>query len=83
MLDDLVSSTNKLIDYDEKASYFIAKELALLEINLMWFPSKYAENVARLRSLADHVNITFKNNTHGKKLAADIRETANRLSKKI
>ena len=82
MLDSLVASTLELREYDNRASYFIAKELALIEINLLWHPHMFDDNVARLKSLAQHVTVTFKNNDTAKELASDIRHMALTLAHK-
>lgn len=72
MLDELIATTLELREYDSRASYFIAKELALIEISMLWYPDKFRDNLARLRSLSQHVKITFKNNDLATKLAKDI-----------
>lgn len=69
MLNSLIQQALKLKKVDERASYFIAKELALIEINLTWFPYKNLDSTARLRSLAQHVKLTFKDNDDAKELA--------------
>lgn len=82
MLNALIESTLELREVNEKASYFIAKELALIEVNMLWYPDKLRGNIARLRSLSNHVKITFKNNELSKQLASDIRTIANCIEKK-
>lgn len=82
MLDSLIASTLELREYDNRASYFIAKELALIEINLLWHPHQFDDNVARLKSLAQHVTVTFKDNDTAKKLASDIHHMALTLADK-
>ena len=46
MLDSLIASTLELREYDNRASYFIAKELALIEISLLWHPHLFDDNIA-------------------------------------
>jgi hypothetical protein len=82
MLDSLIASTLELREYDNRASYFIAKELALIEISLLWHPHMFDDNVARLKSLAEHVTVTFKDNDTAKELASDILHMALTLAKK-
>lgn len=82
MLDSLIASTLELREYDSRASYFIAKELALIEINLLWYPHMFDDNIARLKSLARHVTVTFKDNDVAKELASDIRQMAHTLADK-
>lgn len=82
MLDSLIASTLELREQDHRASFFIAKELALIEINMLWYPHKFDDNIARLKSLAQHVTITFKNNDLAKQLASDIRAKAVSLADK-
>lgn len=82
MLDSLIASTLELREYDNRASYFIAKELALIEINLLWHPHQFDDNVARLKSLAQHVTVTFKDNDTAKELASNIHRMALTLADK-
>lgn len=82
MLDSLIASTLELREYDSRASYFIAKELALIEISLLWYPHMFSDNIARLKSLAEHVAVTFKDNDTAKGLASDILHMALTLAKK-
>lgn len=82
MLDSLIATTLELREKDHRATYFIAKELALIEINLLWYPHKFDDNIARLKSLAEHVTVTFKNNDSAKELASDIRHMALTLANK-
>lgn len=82
MLDSLIAATLELRESDRRAAFFIAKELALIEINMLWYPHKFDDNLARLNSLAQHVTTTFKNNDIAKQLAADIRAKGNSLAAK-
>lgn len=83
MLDSLIVSTLELREYDNRASYFIAKELALIEISLLWYPHLFDDNIARLKSLAEHVTVTFKDNDTAKELASGIRHMALTLANKV
>lgn len=74
MIDSLIEQTLKLKTIDERASYFVAKELALIQINLLWYPQKNDDATARLKSLAQHVQLTFKAN--GKELATALRSAS-------
>lgn len=78
MIDSLIEQTLKLKEIDDRASYFIAKELALIEINMLWFPQKNADTVARIRSLAQHVQLTFKGQS-GAPLVKALREAASKI----
>lgn len=80
MLDSLLEMTIDLKQYDNKASYFIAKEIVLIQVSLLWYPEKLKDNVERLRSLANHVRVTFPNNNCAKNLTVAIRETSKSLS---
>lgn len=82
MLDSLIASALELREHDNRGSYFIAKELALIEINMLWHPHQFDDNVARLKSLAQHVTVTFKDNDTAKELASDIRQMAFTLAHK-
>lgn len=82
MLDSVIATALELRESDRRASFFVAKELALIEINMLWYPHKLGDNLARLNSLAQHVTITFKNNDIAKQLAADIRAKVNSLAAK-
>jgi hypothetical protein len=82
MLDKLIALTLELRELDSRASYFIAKELALIEISMLWYPDKFGDNLARLRSLSHHVRVTFKNNELADKLAHEIIGLAKNLAAK-
>lgn len=75
---DLVYSELKPID--AKASYFIAKELALVEISLLWYEDKYQDNISRLNSLAQHVTIAYKNHIKSKIVSGAIKARARQLA---
>ena len=78
MLGCLIDCAAELKEADHRASFFVAKELSLIEISLMWYPEKLSDNVARLNSLADHVAVTFKD--VGAALVANIRQVAHALA---
>lgn len=65
----LIDQTIKLKAIDARASYFIAKELAMIELNEVWYPEKANDNRARLKSLAQHVTLTFKGDKDAQELA--------------
>lgn len=56
---------------DSKASYFIAKELSIIQLNIMWHPEKLASHVDRLRSLSIHVKRAIEH-TDAVELSAEI-----------
>lgn len=70
----LINEAQSLKEVDLKQSYSIAKELAYINVNILWYPEKMSEHIARLRSLADHVKLTFKG--QGTDLVAAIKQTA-------
>jgi hypothetical protein len=70
---DLINATLTLKETDPKASFFIAKELAIIQVNVVWYPDKIGAQATRLRSLAQHVLITFKHNDDAKLLASRIK----------
>lgn len=80
MLDHLITATLELREADPKASYFIAKELAIISLNMLWYPDKVEDEVARLRSLANHLLITFNKNKQATTLASNMNTTAFLLS---
>jgi len=80
MLSMAIHKTHVLKDINPKASFYIAKELAVIEVNIMWFPEKINDHVARLYSLSQHVLTTFKNNDDAKVLAVLIRNKALKIS---
>lgn len=59
---------------DPRASYFIAKELALINVNMLWYPEKEVDYANRLISLAEHITTTFKKNAIAASLADDVSE---------
>lgn len=75
---DLVYTELKPID--AKASYFIAKELALIDISLLWYEDKHDDNISRLHSLAQHVTTVYKNHIKSKIVASAIKIRASQLS---
>lgn len=72
----LIEATLKLKEIDPKASFFIAKELAIIQVNMIWYPDKLGAQATRLRSLAGHVLLTFKRNDDAKLLASKIKYKA-------
>lgn len=83
MLSYLIHRTEKLKEVDLKQSFFIAKELSIIEINLLWYPEKLDDHTARMRSLSQHVLITFPNNDDAKVLAVLLKQKALLLETKI
>lgn len=79
MIDSLIEQTLKLKSIDERASYFVAKELALIEVNMLWFPQKNEDTSARLKSLAQHVKLTFKT-PEANELAAALRTASSKIN---
>ena len=59
MLSHLIQKTSELRILDQRASFFIAKELAVIDVNLIWYPEKLTDHIARLVSLAEHIRLTF------------------------
>ena len=56
-LNELIAQTLKLKPINERMAYYVAKEIALIELNIMWNKDN---NKSRLKSLAVHVKDTFK-----------------------
>ena len=83
MFDKFIEKTLELREYNEKISYTIAKELALIEVNMIWYPTRFKENLDRLRSLSQHIQQSFKNNDLAKELASSIRNLIKTLENKI
>ena len=80
MLSSLIDLVyTELKPLDAKASYFIAKELALIDISLLWYEDKHSDNIARLNSLAEHVKLTYKGNVKSKIVAGAIKSRANEI----
>lgn len=58
---------------DSRAAYYIAKELAMIDLNLCFFDGKKdADCVTRLISLSQHVRDTFNHCTLAMEIADDI-----------
>lgn len=76
MLSALIHKAHLLQDVEPKQSFHIAKELAIIELNLLWYPDKFDDHMARMRSLAQHVLVTFKDSDKAKELAVLIRHKA-------
>ena len=76
MLGHLITQTEQLKETDLRASFHIAKELAIIEIQIKWHPEKLDAHINRLWSLGEHVMITFKKSQTARTLALDIRNTA-------
>lgn len=83
MLSYLINRVKTLKEVDKKQSFFIAKELSIITVNLLWYPEKLNDHTARLRSLAQHVLITFPNNDNAKALVILIKQKALALEAKI
>lgn len=83
MLSYLIHRTQKLIDVEKKQSFFIAKEISIIEVNLIWYPEKLRDHTARLRSLAQHVLLTFPGNDDAKVLATLMKQKALLLESNI
>lgn len=83
MLSYLIHRAAKLKDVEKKQSFFIAKELAIIEVNLIWYPEKLDDHTARMRSLAQHVLITFPGNDDAKVLSVLLKQKALTLSTKV
>ena len=80
LLDKLLHSLIQLRDIDgTKAAYFIAKELVLIDLNIIWNPHKVADDKARLMSLAQHVQVTFKDQPEANEIIRMIKKMASRL----
>lgn len=83
LLDKLLSSLIELREIDgTKAAYFIAKELVLIDLNIIWNPHKIADDKARLLSLAQHVDVTFKDRPEAKEIIKMIKRMASELNSK-
>lgn len=72
----LFGCLTKLKEVDNRATYFIAKEIAMIELNGVFYPEKNTDSKARLKSLAQHVNLTFKGNSDASELAKLLKEAA-------
>lgn len=83
MLSYLIHRAQKLKDAEKKQSFFVAKEIAIIEVNLIWYPEKLEDHTARMRSLAQHVLITFPGNDDAKVLATLLKQKALTLGTKI
>lgn len=83
MLSALIHKTYPLRQYNHKASFFIAKEISIIEVNMMWYPEKMNDHIARLYSLAQHVMVTFKGVDEAKVLSVLIRNRALKISTKL
>lgn len=80
LLDKLLHSLIELREIDgTKAAYFIAKELVLIDLNIIWNPHKAADDKARLMSLAQHVKVTFKDQPETNEIIRMIKKMASRL----
>lgn len=81
LLDKLLRPLIALKEIDgTKAAYFIAKELALIDLNIIWNPHKVDDDKARLLSLARHVELTFKDQPEAKKIIEIIHTMASQLN---
>ncbi len=83
MLSYLLHRAEKLRDIEKKQSFFVAKEISIIEVNILWYPEKLSDHTARLRSLAQHVLITFPGNDDAKLLATLMKQKALTLDTKI
>ena len=79
MLRDLIEKTLELREVNEKQSYFVAKELALIKINILWYPVNIDKNINRLISLKEHILLTFDRHTLAESLVSRIDDTVNQL----
>lgn len=76
MLSALIHKAHKMREIDSRQSFHIAKELAIIELNLLWYPDKFDDHMARMRSLAQHVLTTFKDSPQAKELNVLIKHKA-------
>ncbi len=76
MLSSLIHKAHALKEQDAKASFFVAKEIAIIELNMMWYPEKMADHVARMHSLANHIMTAFKHSDNAKVLTVLMKHKA-------
>ena len=60
MMNPLVRKMLQLKEIDRKASYYIAKEISILSLNVMWYPDDLLNTANRIDSLVEHILVTFK-----------------------
>lgn len=77
MLTTSIKEAENLKKINLKAAYNIARELANINVNILFYPENIQKNISRLKSLADHVKIEFKE--YGKNLIKEIKDTIARM----
>lgn len=78
----LIKKSIELIDENEKLSYSVAKELALIELNLIWGKDSIQSSSNRLKSLSEHIIVSFNKSDKAKEMAKDVKELASTLKEK-
>jgi hypothetical protein len=72
----LLKKVSRLKAIDQKASYQIAKEISIINLNIMWYPDSLLETAARVDSLVEHICRTFPNNSTATAVCFDLTEIA-------
>lgn len=69
--EDMLIASLELKEFNEKAGAAVIRELHIIEKSLINNPEKLEANAARLNSLCEHIQVTFKK-TAAEKLAAKL-----------
>lgn len=72
ILDEFLSDVQNLRKTNDKYAYFVAKELAMIGLNVEWFPEQREDNARRLRSLAGSIRMMAKGDQTRMDLADNI-----------
>lgn len=76
MMSPLLKKVSALKAIDQKASYQIAKEISIINLNIMWYPDDLLETAGRIDSLVEHIVRTFPNNATATAVCFDLSEIA-------
>ena len=76
MMNPLVRKMLQLKEIDRKASYYIAKEISILSLNVMWYPDDLLNTANRIDSLVEHILVTFKKHDIAKSVCDELQELA-------
>lgn len=75
----LLKQVYLLNEIDSKLSYSIAKELAIIELNLLWEKDSDETTANRLDSLSSHILRSFKESNVAKDLAVKVKALASSI----
>lgn len=79
MMNPLVRKMLQLKEIDRKASYYIAKEISILSLNVMWYPDDLMNTANRIDSLVEHISVTFKKNDIANSVCVELKELADSI----